>query len=381
MKILGIIAEYNPFHNGHKYHIEKSLEMTGADHVVAVMSGSFVQRGEPALQDKWKRARLACENGADLVLELPFIYACNGASQFARGAIGILDGLGCIDFLSFGSESGDLELLKKCAEEMRPALDTRERNYVKGMGDSLLAHGISSDANNILAIEYLKALDEAGSSMQPVTVKRTDAGYHASEIIGSFTSASNIRAMLLEGKDIAPYVPYPPSFDASGSFKDSLYRLIISEILRQDPELLEKLPSGGEGIGHKMKNCIREAEDYDALIASVKEGRYTSSRIQRVMIQCLMGLYGMPEMKYYARILAFNEKGQEILKHMRKEGPASEDFPIITNINKAETGPIDSLLQYDIRATDLYNLIYQRPLYFNSDMVRQPEIIQKKIVY
>lgn len=197
MKILGIISEYNPFHNGHKYHIDKSKELTGAEAVVAVMSGSFVQRGEPAFADKWLRAQTAVMSGADLVIENPFVYACNSAQVFADGAVNILDGLGCIDFLSFGSEAGSVDALVKFASETDEFKDRLHSALEQGMtypkavsfayGDD---DGVMTGPNNILGIEYIKVLNRIKSGIEPVTVKRSDRGYHSYETEGIFASAS-----------------------------------------------------------------------------------------------------------------------------------------------------------------------------------------------
>ena len=214
MKTLGIISEYNPFHNGHMYHIKKSKEITGADTVIAVMSGNFVQRGEAACADKWLRAGIAVSCGVDLVIELPFVYACNSAGAFARGAVGILDKLGAVDYLSFGSESGSLDELmvftaedESFKERLHHALDMK-MSYPKAMefaaGDE---KGIMSGPNNILAIEYLKELKRTCSSIIPVTVKRSDKGYHSLETAGKYASASKIRSMMTAGEDYSSYVP------------------------------------------------------------------------------------------------------------------------------------------------------------------------------
>ena len=191
MKILGIISEYNPFHNGHKYHIDKSKELTGAEAVVAVMSG------------------------ADLVIENPFVYACNSAQVFADGAVNILDGLGCIDFLSFGSEAGSVDALVKFASETDEFKDRLHSALEQGMtypkavsfayGDD---DGVMTGPNNILGIEYIKVLNRIKSGIEPVTVRRSDRGYHSYETEGIFASASKIRSIAAKGEDFSEFVPY-----------------------------------------------------------------------------------------------------------------------------------------------------------------------------
>lgn len=377
MKILGIAAEYNPFHNGHEFHIEESKKITGADHVIAVMSGDFVQRGEPAVSDKWSRAELAVRNGADLVLELPFVFACNGASQFAKGAAGILDSLGCVSFMSFGSELGDMERLKAFAAE---TVDfDRESGYAKNMGDAMAEAGLSSDANNILALEYLRELERLSSDIIPVTVKRCDRGYSSDEIDGGFASASKLRSMLLNGEVTGDLVPEMPEriFSFSDEIKDRLFRMVTSEVLRRTPDELDRVPSAGEGIGYRLHNEIRKAQSYDQLVDIIRAGRYSKARIKRVLIQILLGAYDVDLIPSYARVLAFNEKGASILKHIRKNELLKDDFLIINNINKEDVSSVQEILQFDILASDMYNLLMSENLYEGSDMVCMPHM-QKK---
>ncbi|MDD3173479.1 MAG: nucleotidyltransferase family protein, partial [Herbinix sp.] len=201
MKVVGLITEYNPFHNGHKYHIEEAKRLTGADFAVIVMSGDFVQRGTPAIIDKYTRAEMALRNGVDLVLELPVCYATGSADFFARGAVSLLDKLGIVDFLCFGSESGDIKLLREAAQfllETPEAFDDRLQAFLKdgltypAARAKALKHTLEAkeevneqalvqvltDPNNILGIEYIKALLRFNSSIQPITIKRIAAGYH-----------------------------------------------------------------------------------------------------------------------------------------------------------------------------------------------------------
>ena len=222
MKICGIVCEYNPFHNGHKYHIEQTKEKYGATHIAAVMSGNFTQRGDVALIDKYKRTETALKNGVDLVIELPVAYALASAEQFAQGAVYLLNSLGCVDMLSFGSESGDIKLLRETAGAVYYAMESEEFNKQLKSGlayPAALQKAIEkyytddvietlAAPNNTLAIEYLKALDTFASPIEPVTVKRAAAG-HDSEIDNpsQIVSASQLRKMIAEGKDISALAP------------------------------------------------------------------------------------------------------------------------------------------------------------------------------
>ena len=376
MKILGIISEYNPFHNGHKYHIEKSKELTGADTVVAVMSGSFVQRGEPAFADKWLRAQTAVMSGADLVIENPFVYACNSAQVFAEGAVNILDGLGCVDFISFGSEAGDIDRLLPFASETDEFKDRLHQALEQGMPYAKAvsfayndSEGIMTGPNNILGIEYIKALDKINSHISPVTIKRSDRGYHSDEIAGVFASASKIRSMAAKGEDFSEFVPYA----YKGYIGGLDYFSIMSHIISLSAEEIDKLPSAGEGLGNRIKSQMRKSGSINSLINNIRGSRYTKSRISRILCQMITGCSSMPANKYYARILGFNSRGAELLKHIKKSECAS--IPVITNINREDTSDIESVLKYDIASSDIYNLLTGRNIYEYSDYVKKPFIM------
>ncbi len=376
MKILGIICEYNPFHNGHKYHIEKSKELTGADAVIAVMSGSFVQRGEPAFADKWLRAQTAVMSGADLVIENPFIYACNSAQIFADGAVNILDGLGCVDFLSFGSEAGSLDVLSKFAFETCEFKDRLHKALEQGMTYPeavSLAYddneGIMTGPNNILAIEYIRALCRISSGITPVTVKRSDKGYHSDKTEGIFASASKIRNMAARGENFSKFVPY-----AYKGYMGGLdYFSVMSHIISLSSETLDMLPSAGEGLGNRIKNQLRKSGSVNSLIDNIRGSRYTRSRISRILCQMLAGCNGMPERKYYARILGFNSTGADVLRYIKKSGCSS--IPVITNINRENISEIEEVLKYDIASSDVYNMLTGRDMYEYSDYVKKPFVM------
>lgn len=403
MKVLGITAEYNPFHNGHKYHIEKSREITGADCVVAVMSGNFTQRGEAAILDKWERSRLAVENGADLIVELPFIYACSRAQTFAEGAVDILCGLGA-QTISFGSESGDISRLAGLAKALKQSageLSTvRDKHMQKGAsfakaGELAAEEVLGKEAaslmispNNILALEYLKRIyhwNEQGRIIEPVTVKRYGSGYFEENSETGFAGASAIRKM----KDSEEFIKYVPENVANAlrgneenvsctaaecalHAEENFFRLVRSEIVKSSPEALAQVYHMGEGLENKLKKEIVAAENMAELVSAVVSRRYTEAAVRRLLTYVLLGIREYePAKAVYGRVLAANETGRKLLGALKKE---DEHMPLITNINKDELNneKVQACLAYDVLASDMYNLLYDRDMYSFSDKVRRP---------
>lgn len=403
MKILGITVEYNPFHNGHKYHIEESRRKTGADCIVAVMSGNFTQRGEAAILDKWERSRLAVENGVDLVVELPFVYACNRAQLFAEGAIDILCGMGA-EYISFGSESGSLSelfgLARALIDEDNEIASAREKFMQSGnsfaKAGELAVEEVLGKAsaekmlqpNNILAIEYLKRMifwNEKGKDIEAVTIERFGSGYHGENSDASFAGASAIRNMKNRG-EFGKYVPENvmcaldrgrPSGNAHEcalQADERLFQLVRSEIVKNSPEALRLVYHMGEGLENKLKKEIVTARNLDALVSSVVSKRYTEASVRRLLTYVLMGIKEFePAKAVYGRVLAANDVGRKLLGSLKKQ---DGHIPIITNINKDELDNeiVQACLKYDVLASDMYNLIYNRDMYAFSDKVKRPYI-------
>ncbi|MCL1808481.1 MAG: nucleotidyltransferase [Clostridiales bacterium] len=401
MKVLGIVAEYNPFHKGHLFHLAESKRMSGAGACVAVMSGNFTQRGEVAFFDKWERARIAVDCGVDLVLELPFAYACNTAEHFAKGAVQILDGLSCVDAMSFGSESGDLTKLSESASCLLSEDEKFRENLKSGLekGDSFpkaragalrLAAGeeiaeMLSSPNNILAVEYLKQLMLAGSSLAPLTVRREGAGHNSKAPSGGFSSAASIRGMLGAGgmNEASKYVPdecYDRIKKINIGFNEkinNLFLLISAKIFSETEEKLEETLSAGEGLGCRLKKAARGADCLESLVSGTKSKRYTRTRIQRLLVHALFDLkaadfHGILDAGLnYARVLAFNAEGAALLRRAKGAGTR---IPVITNINKQvrDGDEIFRLLKYDLLASDLYNLVSGSDTRVKSDFVVPP---------
>ncbi len=270
IKICGIISEYNPLHKGHIYQIEKAKELTGADFVVCIMSGNFVQRGENAVFDKFSRAKSAIESGADAVVELPAIYALQSAEYFAFGGVQIADSIGCTH-LCFGSECGELEVLYESTqnENFKSVMQTGV-SYGKALST------FEGEPNNLLGKEYLKALDILESDIVPATVKRDQ----------NLASASKIRAELQENNINAEMYP----FELSPLFFDRFFDIIKYKIVSMDAQDVAKICGVSEGLEHKIKKEALYANSVDELIKSIKSKRYTYSRISRILCCILLDI-------------------------------------------------------------------------------------------
>ena len=349
--------------------MKKAMEETGAQVCVAVMSGNFTQRGEPAVYDKWVRAEAAVRHGVNLVVELPAIFSVSSAEYFAKGGVDILEGFGCIDYIAFGSESGDLSRLqqtafflkqndKKLHEQIR---QLRKRGEPYPAARQKAAAGFAADVeeallrepNNILAIEYLKRL----KTLQPYTVQRTGEDHHS--------SASRLRKEL-ESRE-------PERFER---MRKAYWALISAGILQRDAAELDRLFSAGAGLGARLKKAVRRASTADELILQVKSKVYTYSRISRLLTQVLLNIEreDAEAAAPYIRILAFDQRGADFLKEVKKKECAA--LPLLTNINReAERYPqIRKTMEKDILASDIYNLLTGNDLFRRSDYVVSPYV-------
>ena len=371
MKCIGMIAEFNPFHNGHRYLIRAAREMTGADVLIAVMSGPFTQRGLPAVEDKWKRAENAVRGGVNLVLELPAVYATGSAQYFARGGVRVLEGLGCVDGLVFGSESGDLRALRGAAsflsdkgQTLREQIAGRMKqglSYPRARQEAILAIdpafdvSLITEPNNILALEYMREC----RTTRALTVKR---------IAGEgYASATELRKkMLLE---------HQAYYDRA---RDRLFAVLAGIVLSAEEDAFDEVPAAAGGLGRRLVKKIRVAGSMEELIGQLKTKAYTRTRIQRLLTQVLIGLRraDVENAAAYARILAFDRKGAGLIKSIKKAERAS--IPVLTNIRKeAEQYPdIRDTLARDVYAADLYNLITGNDLYRESDHVKRPFVFK-----
>lgn len=403
MKICGIVAEYNPFHNGHKYHIEKTKELTECDAVVCVMSGNFIQRGLPALFDKWTRTKMALENGVDLVIELPTFYATASAEYFARGAISLLDGLNVIDALSFGNSCNDIEILKRIANVLYLEPDGYKRELQKEIKKGVsypiarskslqtflkkeinpkVLSTVLLDSNNILGIEYLKALLYCNSTITPVSVERKGGDYNSLHIDDNICSATGIREMLFNNqlenvKSVMPESSYEIVNNEilNGKcpmFINNFEKEIFYELRRASISDLANVADVSEGLENVMKKASNECSNINELVETIKSKRYTKTRIQRLLIHSLLGIRKDENELYkhnpgYIRVLGFTKAGEKILSKISNKS----NLPIVTSVSKFlkvanETNK--NMIEKDILATNIYNLGYQVPAYRKANI-------------
>lgn len=383
MKVIGIVGEYNPFHKGHAYHAALSRKASEEDcALVCVMSGDFVQRGSAAMYSKFARAEAAVKSGIDLVIELPTPWALSSAEGFARGAVGVLGALGVADEISFGSESGDAEALTRAAklllsdaadENIRKALSSNEgisfaaarQKAVEGM-DPALAQLLSSP-NNILGIEYIKAVIVQGLDIAPFSIKREGAGHDTAEDVLP-RSASMIRSIAEGGGSISDDIPYTALTvyereNAAGRgpvFSNSLDIALVSRLRCLTASDFAMAPDCGEGLNDRIAAAVRKETSIDSIAMAAKSKRYALSRIRRILLCAALGIdknaaMGIPP---YARVLAANEKGCAVLKEAKKKS----SIPIITKSASVKDLDDKSVKLFELcsDAHDLYVLGFER---------------------
>lgn len=383
MKITGIICEYNPFHNGHLYHINKTRE-NGATHIVAIMSGNYVQRGDIAVMDKFERAKLAIKGGADLVIEIPTVYSMSSAEFYARGAVYILDSLGCVDEISFGSEVGLVSELEKAAEISKECSDSPElEEYLRnGMSypnaintmiysryGKKLSNRISeilAAPNNVLAIEYLKALNHFSSSVKPFTIQRKSAAHDSMTVLDGISSASFIRKCMTERNDFSSLVPsyvnqaYMNSRSA-GKIADisNLERIIIYKLRTTSPEELRCIPDIGQGLEYRIL-AAADHNNLEEIFMNIKTKRYTMARLKRIILNMLIGVKksDLEILPPYGRILAVTERGRDILSQAKNTGK----IPFATSLAKlAQTSDnAKRFAEIEGTASDIYALAQEK---------------------
>lgn len=383
MKIAGIVAEYNPFHKGHAYHIQETRRRTGADFIIAVMSGDFVQRGGPAFLTKQARTRIALTGGADLIFELPSTHSCQSAELFARSAVQLLMGLGCVDILSFGSESGDLnsfwELGGYLAEEP-PAYRKLLREHLKSglsfpaarsqaLASLLpLPEDFISSPNNILGIEYCKALYLLHSSIKPFTVKRAGSGYHDLDMHQEFPSASAIRNAWksLDGPEFSPHMDNCFPAGASSIFRKAAleegylteedFSLLLRWLLFQsDASSLSLYPDLSSDLADRMMNTRNRYEDFSQYVSVLKTKELTHTRILRALFHALLDIREVPPLTY-ARLLGYRRQALPVLSEIKGKGR----LPLITKMAGAAS-LLDAegrfLLEMNTRISNLYESV------------------------
>ncbi len=392
MRIAGVIAEYNPFHNGHARHLEKTRAKNGgceATHIVAVMSGSFVQRGEPAILPKFDRARAALAGGADLVIELPAPWCLSSAEGFALGAVSLLDSLGCVDVLSFGSEAGALAPLEKAVVLMESPRYGSLLKYFMGMGiafpeaqqKALTEIGgekvaaVLATPNNTLGIEYIKALRRLNSRIAPFTVQRQGSAHDSLAPIGDTASATYLRTLLSSDRLInaLPYMPAPCAATLSDAAQKGrvpadavlIERAVLARLRRMTPSELQAVPGISEGLENRVYNAIRKAKTLAELEETIKTKRYPLTRVRRLIWSAYLGIptgYATRRPPY-ARVLAANERGKEILSVSKPTVPLLYRSSQVAKLDRE----CQTLWTLENRVTDLYGLAFEQPLPCGED--------------
>lgn len=362
IKKIGIICEYNPFHNGHIYHIEKIKELFPNSIIILVMSGCFTERGEISILNKWDKTEIALNHNIDLVVELPHFYATNSADTFAEGAIRILSYLNC-DHLIFGSECNDINLFNKLAdiqlydEEydnlVQDYMDNGY-NYPTSMSKALkdLCDETITTPNDLLGLSYVKQIKLQESSIIPITIQRTN-NYHDKEINDTITSATSIREALKNNQDITDYVPNDTKQHLITTNYEERYFTLLKYKLISEIDELDKYLDVSEGLDKRIKKFILKSNTLAELIENIKTKRYTYNRLNRMFLHIMTNLKksDVNRLKQinYIKVLGFNEKGKEHLKEVRKD----ELIPFITNYSQLD----DPVLDYELQVTFLYNYI------------------------
>jgi predicted nucleotidyltransferase len=401
VKVLGIISEYNPLHNGHLYHINQSIQQVKPDYTIVVMSGNVVQRGKLALMDKWSRTSIALQANIDLVIELPSIFACQSAESFAFGAIQLLTKLGIVTDLSFGSESNNLPALQAISDilvEEPVAFKTflhEQLNSGCGFASArarALIHyftltnqtpldpvditTILSASNDILGIEYLKAIKQLNANLIVHTVKRQGPGYHSQAISEAFVSATKIRSMVCSS-DIISAATYMPHYSyhvlqtalTTGSMPDhAIYSKLALFHLRSLPtKTLSQISDVSEGLEHRILREAHHATTLTDLIEAIKTKRYTYTRINRIILSAVLNItqeqlsFYLSNGSPYVRILGFKQDALVVLKHLKQTCP----LPIITKPSAYQWDAniaISRLILLESAITDLFYLVCKNPL-------------------
>ena len=373
MKTAGIICEYNPFHNGHKYHIEKTKEFT--DRIVCIMSGNFVQRGGVAMCDKFSRAKAAVVSGADLVIELPAVFASRSAEFFAYGAVSILNAAGIINCLSFGSEDMNIPDFSE-TDSFKELLSIKLKeglSFPKARAEAAFeSEGVvlPSKPNDILGFEYKKAINKLNSKIEIIPVKRMFQEYHSTVPEGKFASATYIRENPEDLKQYVPHSVYNILKNADFSDFSTYETMVLSHLRTIHPNVLAETADCSEGLENRIiSEAIKCSGDYE-LIENIKTKRYTSGRIERIIANSLLGIKNKGYEPEYIRVLALNNTGKELLKEIKSKST----LPVITNLSKQQ---IDSeALDIDIKAGNLFSLTTKNKS-GGMDFVKSPAVINQ----
>ena len=409
--ILGIICEYNPFHNGHLYHLNESKKLTNSDYSVAIISGNFTQRGEPSIVSKWVKTEMALKCGVDLVLELPTIYSISSAENFAYGAIKILDSLNIVDYIAFGSECGDISILDDIVQVLveepkayRTLLShelstgvsfpkAREKALMMYLGNMRRFANVLSSPNNILGIEYLKALKKQNSIIQPVTIKRQESDHNNNMFTSSsrFASGSAIRSACLSTNidNLQKYMPEDSFYLLEECLKKGIYvkdlscfdKEILYTLRKMSTSEIANLPDVSEGLEYAIKNAANSCNSVVELLTLIDTKRYTKTRLQRIFLYAILGITKddmqlSKKITPYIRVLGFNENGKELISESTRRNPK---LNLITSPKKfmddSSNKNLKHLLQKDIWASNVYTLGFEYESKANLDYTHKLIIV------
>lgn len=405
-KVLGIVGEYNPLHNGHLYHLEESKKMTSSNYTVAVISGNFTQRGSTAIIDKWSRAEMAIKNGIDLVIELPVLYATSSAENFADGAIKILDSLKVVDYVSFGAETSDIDTLNNFADilykeplkyrsflthELKKGISfpkARENALLMYLNGNRKYINVLSSPNNILGVEYIKALKKHKSNIKPISIARFETGYNDVTYSGNIASATAIRNIIKNGgfdvlRKLLPSSSYSILVEniKQGHMVPDLSvfeKQIIYNLRSMYLEEIAELAEVSEGLEHSLKNAADSCNTLDELLSKIKSKRYTSTRLQRILLYSILNITKKDielsrKTTPYIRVLGLNNRGKFLISEIAKANPRLE---IVTSVKKyIDNNNLNKnlrlMIEKDIWATDVYTLGYQFDSSGNLDFTKK----------
>ena len=394
MKICGLVAEYNPFHNGHVHHMQEARKTTGCDYLIVVMSGDYVQRGTPAVIDKYERCAMALNSGADLVLEIPTLFSTASAEIFATAAVNLLTQLGCVDSICFGTELGELKPLKLIADVLNHepeeiSLRIRENlregmHYAKARSDALVRYfngqipdleHVLETSNNILGIEYLRAIDRLQSSLEPFTIKRWTTEYHSKRTYEDTASATALRSMLYEDglEQIVPYVPayvareFAMKYGLTTPIRANDFSQILQYLLERDRDCLTDYLDFSPELAERVNNLLPDVYQFKEWSGAMKSKNVTHTRINRALLHVILGIretdleaYKDEDYCMYARVLGFRKESTPLLTEISKSTP----LPLITKMASAKailSPKALRLLQFDINGANIYrNIVYQK---------------------
>ena len=404
-KVLGIVCEYNPFHNGHLYHLEELKKITGSNYSIAIMSGNFTQRGSTAIIDKWSRTETALKAGIDLVIELPTLYAISSAENFADGAIHILDSLKIVDYVGFGAETSDIDVLDNIADVLYneprayKTLLSCELNkgisFPKARENALLIYlnnirkyvNVVSAPNNILGIEYIKALKKYKSIIKPVSIARFEAGHNDLSYHSNIASGTTIRNIIKNGnfdilRRLVPESTYSILMD---NIKQThivpdlsvFERQIFYNLRKMSIDEIRQLPDVTEGLEFSIKKTANSCNSIYEFLNIIKSKRYTSTRLQRILLYSLLGITKKDmelskKVTPYIRVLGLNNKGKFMISEIAKANPKLE---IITSVKRfldsSNNKNLKLMLNKDIFATDVYTLGFTYDSCSNLDFTKK----------